>query len=166
MSKAAKSGKPPRKMKMAAKASVHAAEAQRSRPGKGRRSPEDKLAELRRRLLEIYDLGAASSVLSWDEATYMPAGGAAARGRQTATLRRLAHDRFVDQALGRLIDDLQLYAEALPPDTDEACLLRIVRRDFEKAIKVPADHVARANAHGSVSYNAWTRARPANDSPP
>ena len=30
-------------------------------------------------------------------------------------------------------------------------------------IKIPPDHVARANAHGSASYNAWTRARPAND---
>ena len=46
--------------------------------------------------------------------------------------------------------------------TTPACI-RVVRRDFEKAIKVPADHVARANAHGSASYDAWTRARPAND---
>ena len=30
-------------------------------------------------------------------------------------------------------------------------------------IKIPPDHVARANAHGSASYGAWTRARPAND---
>jgi carboxypeptidase Taq len=37
------------------------------------------------------------------------------------------------------------------------------RRDYEKAIKIPADYVARASAHASASYNAWTRARPAND---
>ena len=42
------------------------------------------LAELKRRLSEIYDLNAAKSVLTWDEATYMPKGGAAARGRQAA----------------------------------------------------------------------------------
>ena len=29
--------------------------------------------------------------------------------------------------------------------------------------KIPPDHVAPANAHGSASYNAWTRARPADD---
>jgi len=52
-------------------------------------SAEDRLAELKRRLLEISDLGAASSVLSWDQATYMPKEGAAARGRQSATLQRL-----------------------------------------------------------------------------
>jgi carboxypeptidase Taq len=30
-------------------------------------------------------------------------------------------------------------------------------------IKIPLDHITRANAHGSTSYDAWTRARPAND---
>ncbi|MGE0035377.1 MAG: carboxypeptidase M32 [Xanthobacteraceae bacterium] len=150
-------------MSRTTKAPIRAAKVPNLRSGNDRRSPGDKLTELKRRLLEIYDLNAAGSVLSWDEATYMPAGGAAARGRQTATLRRLAHERLVDPALGRLIDDLQPYAEGLPPDADEASLIRVVRRDFEKAIKVPADHVARANAHGSASYHAWTRARPAND---
>src|SRR5215467_3498258 len=33
----------------------------------------------------------------------------------------------------------------------------------EKMIKIPPDHVARVTAHSSASYNAWTRARPAND---
>ena len=51
-----------------------------------RRSPEDMLAELRVRLREIADLSAAGAVLSWDQATYMPEGGAAARGRQMAML--------------------------------------------------------------------------------
>ena len=132
-----------------------------TRPKANRQPPERKLLELRRRLLEISDLNAAGAVLSWDEATYMPAGGASARGRQTSTLRRLAHEQFVDPSLGRLIDDLVPYAESLPPDDDDAGLIRVVRRDFDKAIKVPADYVARANAHGSASYNAWTgRGRP------
>jgi len=124
-------------------------------------SAEDSLKELKRRLLEISDLNAAGSVLSWDQATYMPAGGAAARGRQGATLRRLAHEKFVDPALGRLVDALEPQAERL--SEDDASLIRVVRRDFDKAMKVPADYVARANALGSASYDAWTRARPAND---
>jgi carboxypeptidase Taq len=102
-------------------------------------------------------------VLGWDQATYMPPGGAAARARQGATLSRLAHEKFVDPALGRLLDQLQPFAESLPADSDDACLIRITRRDFEKALKVPADFVARSSAHSSVSYDAWTRARPAND---
>jgi carboxypeptidase Taq len=144
-------------------ASVRKVASRARRPNAGRVSPEQKLAELKRRLLEISDLQAAGAMLSWDEATYMPPGGARARGRQAATLRRLAHEQFLDPALGRLIDDLTPYAESLPPDDDAASLIRITRRDFEKAIKVPADYVARANTHGSACYNAWTRARPAND---
>ena len=70
------------------------------------------LAELKHRLSEIYDLTAAGSVLTWDEATYMPKGGAVARGRQSSLLRRLAHERFVDPALGRLIDRLEGFVRA------------------------------------------------------
>jgi carboxypeptidase Taq len=119
------------------------------------------LADLKHRLSEIYDLNAAGSVLTWDEATYMPTGGAVARGRQTAMLRRLAHERFVDPAVGKLLDRLEPRADKLP--ADDASLIRVVRRDYERAVRVPANYVARVNAHGSASYNAWIRARPAND---
>ena len=102
-------------------------------------------------------------MLGWDQATYMPKGGAAARSRQGATLSRLAHERLTDPALGKLLDDLAPHAERLPYDSDDASLVRIVRRDFDKAKKVPAEFVARWRAFGSASYDAWTRARPAND---
>jgi carboxypeptidase Taq len=126
-----------------------------------KQSSDAVLADLKHRLSEIYDLNAAGSLLSWDEATYMPRGGAAARGRQSAMLLRLAHERFVDPALGRLMDRLQPCADKF--SADDASLIRVVRRDYEKAIRVPAEYVARARAHGSRSYDAWIRARPAND---
>jgi carboxypeptidase Taq len=122
-----------------------------------------KLEELKVRLREVSDLSAAGSVLGWDQATYMPPGGAAARARQGATLSRLAHEKFTDPALGKLLDQLQPYAGSLPADSDDASLIRITRRDFEKAVKVPADFVAHWSAHSSSSYDAWTRARPGND---
>jgi carboxypeptidase Taq len=127
------------------------------------RSPQDMLAELKARLREIADLRAAGAVLSWDQATYMPEGGAAARGRQMALLSRLAHERSVAPDIGRLIETLIPYGESLPRASDDACLIRVARRDFEKAVKVSSDWVARAHAHGAASYQEWTRARPAND---
>jgi carboxypeptidase Taq len=138
------------------------ARARAAKPGQ-RQSAERKLLELKQRLLEISDLGAVGSLLNWDHATYMPKGGAAARARQGALLSRLRHERAVDPALGKLLDDLLAYAESLPFDSDEASLIRVSRRDFEKARKLPADYVARASALGSASYDAWTAARPAND---
>ena len=121
------------------------------------------LIELKRRLREISDLNAADDVLNWDQATYMPEGGAGARGRQRAMLNRLAHERAVAPALGTLIDALTRHGESLPYDSDDASLIRVARREYQKKIKIPPDHVERATAHSSASYNAWTRARPAND---
>ncbi len=42
-------------------------------------------------------------------------------------------------------------------------MIRVARRDFDLATRIPADYVARASEHGSASYNAWVAARPAND---
>jgi carboxypeptidase Taq len=130
---------------------------------KARTSPDLLLKELRQRLLEISDLGYAGAVLGWDQATYMPAGGAPARSRQGAMLSKLAHEKSIDPALGKLLDALTPHAGALAYESDDASLIRVARRDFDKAIKVPADYVARASTLASASYDAWTRARPAND---
>lgn len=143
------------------KARVH--RTRKTKPANARRSAEQMLGELKARLREVADLYSAEAVLSWDQATYMPPGGAAARGRQTALLSRLAHERRIDPEIGLLLDRLAQFAEGLPPEHDDACLIRVTRRRYEKATKVPADYVARASAHAAASYDAWTRARPAND---
>jgi carboxypeptidase Taq len=127
------------------------------------RSAERRLKELKSRLREIGDLSAAGAVLTWDQATYMPNGGAVARGRHTALLSRLAHQRRTQPTLGHLIDQLVPYGESLPPESDDACLIAVSQRDFAKAIRVPASFVERASALGAASYDAWTRARPMND---
>lgn len=124
---------------------------------------ENKLTELRTRLAEVEDLFGVSSLLGWDQATYMPPGGAPARGRQMALLARLAHERRSDAALGHLLDELQPYGESLPYDSDDAALIRVARREFEKAVRVPATLVGAFNEHSALSYQAWTAARPAND---
>jgi carboxypeptidase Taq len=124
---------------------------------------ETKLKELEARLIEIDDLESAAGLLDWDQNTYMPPGGAPARGRQIATLQRLAHEKSTDPALGKLLDDLQLYEESLPYDSDEASLIRVARRDYERATKVPPAFVAQFSEHRSASFQAWTEARPAND---
>ena len=124
---------------------------------------EKKLAELKTRLQEVEDLNGARALLGWDQQTYMPSGGAPARGRQSALLSRLAHEMFIDPAVGRLLDDLQPYAESLPYDSDDASLIRVTRRQYEKNVLVPAALLAEMDEHAAHSYQTWTRARPAND---
>src|SRR5947209_4452460 len=129
----------------------------------GPRSAEAGLRELKTRWLEISELAGIGALLSWDQATYMPKRDAATRGRQCALMSRLLHERRTDPELGRLLDRLAHFGETLPADSDEARLIRVARRDFEKATRVPARFVERSSAVGSASYDAWTRARPNND---
>jgi carboxypeptidase Taq len=124
---------------------------------------EEKLNELRTRLREIDDLNSAADVLAWDQWTYMPRRGAEARGRQSATLARLAHERLTDPAIGRLIDQLQPWAESKGYDSDEAALLRVTRREYERWTRVPSEFVARLIEQQSLGYAAWSEARPRND---
>lgn len=124
---------------------------------------EKKLEELKRRLAEISDLELVTSLLNWDQSTYMPPGGAPARGRQMATLARLAQEKFTDPTLGRLLDDLQPAAEQLPYDSDEASLVRVTRREYERLLKVPPAFMAEYVQHSASLYQVWTKARPAND---
>jgi carboxypeptidase Taq len=124
---------------------------------------EAKLRELKLRLMEINDIQSTNALLAWDQATYMPPGGAEARGRQSATLGRLAHEKFIDPAIGRLLDDLHPLEESLPYDSDDASLIRVTRREYERLVKVPPEFVAELEVHAAASYQAWTEARPAND---
>ncbi len=124
---------------------------------------ESKLNDLKQRLHEVADLNSATAVLHWDMSTYMPPGGAPARGRALATLNRVSHEKFIDPALGHLLDALRPYEESLPHDHDDAALIRVTRREYEREIKVPSDLVSRLSEHMSMLYNKWTEARPAND---
>jgi carboxypeptidase Taq len=119
--------------------------------------------ELRGRLQEIDDLRAVVELLGWDQLVCMPPQGGAARGRQTATIGRLAHEKLSDPAIGRLLDVLTPETAQLAYDADDAALLRVVRRNYERATRVPPSFTAEMAEHLAASYDAWSTARPAND---
>ena len=55
------------------------------------------------------------------------------------------------------------YEKSLPYDSDEASLIRVTRRDYERAAKVPASFMAQLSNHMAATYEVWTKARPTND---
>src|SRR5881392_1425922 len=123
----------------------------------------DRFAELRRRLAEIHDVEKSAGVLSWDEETKMPPSGAEARAEQRATLNRLAHEHQVSPELGELLDELRPFGEEHDYDSFEASLLRVARRDYDKAVRVPPELRAELTRAGSLGYQGWLRAREQED---
>ena len=124
---------------------------------------KEEFAELRRRLGEIHDLEKAAGLLSWDEETKMPPTGADARAEQRATLNRIAHDLQVSGELGALLDELHPFEDDHDADSFEASLIRVARRDYEKAVRVPSELRAELTRSGSFGYRAWLKAREEED---
>ncbi len=124
---------------------------------------QGKLDELKRRLSEIADLSRAEGLLAWDQFTSMPSGGAEARARHMAALGRIRHEKATDPEIGRLLDGLEGHAASLPYESDDASLIRLARREYERATRVPTELYAEFIAHASATYQVWEQARPAND---
>jgi len=120
---------------------------------------EEKLKQLNTILAEAHDLSKAAAVLDWDMHTYMPSGGAEDRGDQLAILARLVHERLASDEVGQLLSDLAPMASQLDPESDTACLLRVVQRDYDKAVKVPAEKVAEFIRTTTLAQEVWVRAR-------
>ena len=124
---------------------------------------EPKFLELKSRLAEIHDLNKIGWVLGWDQRTMMPPKGAAVRAEQLATIGRVAHEKFTSDEVGRLLEDLRPYEESLPYDSDEASLIRVARRDWEKARRVPAALRAEMSRAASLANPVWIEARKKSD---
>jgi carboxypeptidase Taq len=120
---------------------------------------ETKLKELKIILGEVNDLNAATALLGWDQQTYMPPQGALARGYQLATLSSIAHNKFTSPEVGRLLEEVQPYVDQLDPDSDDARLVRVTRREYLKATCVPSELVAEMAQITTVAFNVWQEAR-------
>jgi carboxypeptidase Taq len=119
--------------------------------------------ELLERLGEISDLGRARALLAWDERTHMPPGGAEIRAEQLATLTRVRHERLSSDALGSLLDELRPAAEELPYDSDEASMVRVTSREWEKARRVPSELRGEIARVASLAERAWLEAKGGSD---
>jgi carboxypeptidase Taq len=124
---------------------------------------EKTFTELKNRLAEVVDLRRAAALLSWDQHTKMPPGGARARAEQLATVGRIAHELFTSDDVGRMLEELRPYEEQLQADSDEASLIRVSRRDWEKARRVPPELRAEMTRAGAMAYEAWVAARQESD---
>jgi carboxypeptidase Taq len=123
------------------------------------------LRPLTTHLIEIAHLHSAAALLSWDQETYMPRGGAATRAETLAALQGTAHDRFIssttEDLLARWID-LETGAMFDPePQPAARALLREVFRDYRRAKRLPTAFVSLLEKTCALAQEAWLEARDA-----
>ena len=123
----------------------------------------DALTRLRAELAQIEDLGVAARVLEWDQLVMMPRGGAETRAEGLATIERLSHELFVRDEIGELLERLAPEVADLDPDSDEACLVAVTQRDWEKARRVPTELRGEMTKLASEGMEAWAVARENDD---
>ncbi len=113
-------------------------------------------------MAEVIDLERSAAVLDWDSLTYMPPAGAPARGDQMATLARIAHLRSTSPEVGAWLEELRPFEQSLAPDTDEASMIRVARRDYEKDTRIPTELVVEQELVAASAHQAWLKAREEN----
>jgi carboxypeptidase Taq len=117
------------------------------------------LDKLRERIAELADLAGVEMLVYWDQLVMMPEQGGDARAQQLGTLARLKHERETAKEIGDWLSEL----ESTSLDELDNDIVRIARRDWERASRVPEDlavELARASAAGQES---WQAARAADD---
>jgi carboxypeptidase Taq len=119
-------------------------------------------AELIEHLRAVAALNSVASLLGWDQETMMPRKGADARAEQLALVARLAHDRATAPRIGELLATCEC-DESLVADPAVSANLREIRRDYDRARRLPADLVAELQEAASRSLEAWKAARQASD---
>src|ERR1700722_14891969 len=121
--------------------------------------PQKAYDELVRRSREQSLLGSCSAVLSWDEQTYMPTGGAVHRGGQMALLAWLSHERAIDPRIGELLSILEDSPLAAAPESATAVNVRELRRAFNRKVLLPKALVEELARITSLAQHEWIAAR-------
>jgi carboxypeptidase Taq len=121
------------------------------------------MQELRARLAEVADLNNTKQLLGWDHQTMMPPAGSTNRAEALGTLERITHDLFVSDETGRLLERAAAELDGTAPDSDDARIVVVTRRRWEKARRVPTELAAEMSRAATVGHDAWIEARSKSD---
>jgi carboxypeptidase Taq len=130
---------------------------------KENQSMTERVHDLRNRLRELTDLRNASHLLHWDQQTKMPPRGGAGRAESIATLEQFIHELFISEETGTLLEEATARLNGAPPESDDAALVRVVRRRWDKDRRVPSDLAGELARAASVGQEAWVAARANSD---
>lgn len=100
-------------------------------------------------------LAQISGRLGWDQETMMPRGAAEQRGEEMAAIEGVLHARRTDPRLGEWLEA----AEA--EDEVAAAQLRLIRRSYTRAQRIPSDLAQALARLTSTAQGIWAEARAA-----
>jgi carboxypeptidase Taq len=112
------------------------------------------------RIKELSHLSSSIRLLGWDQHVLMPGAGAGGRAAALATLQSIAHEKLTDPKLGDILDALSNDASL---DDVKASSVRVLKRDHEKAVRVPERIVREIAETQGLAFQAWTEARAQSD---
>ena len=112
------------------------------------------------RVQRLSYLQGASGVLSWDQQVTMPEGGTPARSRQLSTLSTMGHELLTSDEMAADLDALEADDDLVDP---QAAVVREVRRQHDRAVRVPGDLVERTSRATSEALEVWERAKAEDD---
>ncbi len=112
---------------------------------------------------QISLLGSCASVLGWDKQTYMPKGGAGHRAEQLALLVGMIHERATAPQIGDYLAEIENSDLVSDPYSEAAVNVRELRRDYDRAIKLPRSLVEELARVATISQQVWREAREESD---
>jgi len=118
--------------------------------------------ELLERMRQVATLNSVANLLSWDQETMMPPKAGEFRAEALAAVGRLAHEQATDRRVGDLLSTCETDASLLAAP-DIVANLSEMRRDYDRAVKLPADLVAEMSEVSSRALEVWKAARAASD---
>lgn len=111
-------------------------------------------------------LDSISSVLSWDEETWMPPSGIHRRAEQSAVLAQMTHERWHSAELrNALVPHIDLTTGVVNPDytLEESRLVSETYRQWRKKMAIPTAFATRWAALVTEAQHCWQTARDHND---
>ncbi len=110
-----------------------------------------------RQVRELYSARTIESLLDWDQETQMPPRGAEDRANQLALIAGIVHERLTSDELAGLMDRLE--RDGVGDDPDANVNLREMRRDQQRAVRLPKPLVEEIARTGALAKDAWAKAR-------
>lgn len=108
---------------------------------------------------ETQALAAIAGRLEWDQETMMPKGAGPQRGLEVAALEGVLHARRTDSRVAEWLDALS--EDDL--DAAGAAQVRLIRRSYERASKVPSKLASEIARLTSEAQGVWAQARAEED---